>query len=202
MDSATLLRAGRRVTCRAGGESAWPRRARVDAAGACSAGARGVGASGETASWSRSCVSICPALHVDPHRSIQPPTHLPIHPYGCIHPLIHLPTPPPTYPCNHPPIHPPTYPFIHASNRSSIHPYKLGVMVNGCNLSIPEAEIELLLAPVQPFLPNESLCFKKRKRILWVPFMYWCHSRLWDVTGQNRNPRLRSPGSRLEKITY
>lgn len=31
--------------------------------------------------------------------------------------------------------------------------------------------------------------------------MYSCHSRLWDVTRQNRNPRLRSPGSRLEKIT-
>lgn len=162
MDSATLLRAGRRGTCRAGGESAWPRRARVDAAGACFEGATGVGASGEMASWSGPCVSARPFTWIPIGPFSHPPTcpftpmDASLHSSICLplHLLIHVTT--------HSFIHPPTHLSMHPTVLPFIHPYKLEV-VNGCNLSIPEAEIELLPAPVKPFLPNENLCFKKKK---------------------------------------
>lgn len=53
-------------------------------------------------------------------------------------------------------MHPAVLPFI--------HPYKLGVVVYSRNPSLQEAETgELLPAPVQPCLPNETLFQKKQK---------------------------------------
>lgn len=65
MDSADLLRAGRRGTCWVGGGGAWQRCARVRTVGAWSTGAGGVGGGdgglsqppGEMASWARLCAS-------------------------------------------------------------------------------------------------------------------------------------------------
>lgn len=119
MDSAELPRAGRRGTCRTAGGGAWQRCARVRAAGAWSAGAWG---SGRVVAAARGdgdpvlVVRLCPALHVDLQRSIQPLTY----PFTPMDTSNHLAVRPPIHPGRQPvtpSIHPhpssPTYLFMH-----------------------------------------------------------------------------------------
>lgn len=174
---------------------------------------------GETATWSRVCVSAQPSTWISrnlfshlpthslpdtsDHLAIRPPLRLLKHPSTLL-PNTQLSIRPPTYTprqsASHPSIHPhpsSTHPLTYSCTQQS---FQVGCGGTQLWSQCPGGwDLKKICCYLQSNrVVQMRLCFKNCKRILWVPFMYRCHLRLWKETEDRIGiPDLMSPGFRL-----